>query len=50
MKRNYDFFGDKENITNEDIEDFEAHANMMQERYKRYGGECRAEYNQSLHK
>ena len=32
MKRNYDFFGDKEDITNEDIEDFEAHANMMQER------------------
>lgn len=30
MNRHYDFFEGKENITSKDIEDFEAHASIMQ--------------------
>ena len=29
MNRNYDFFDGKENLTEEDIEAFEAHAELM---------------------
>ena len=32
MKFIYDFFNGKENITDDDIEDYEAHADMMQKR------------------
>jgi len=32
MRLIYDFFNGKENITDDDIEDYEAHAEMMQNR------------------
>ena len=32
MRESYDFFDGKETLTDEDIEDFEAHAEMMQDR------------------